>query len=143
MKKDKGEVVSDFFVQMLTILVSFTLIFASIYYLKYTEMKNNISVAMRSTILQMEQIGYLDDSTKNQLQTRLQGLGMTGEAGTGAPEVTGTAEHAAESPKLFLTVKGRTPLTQMTNEVLTGDGWFRRILVPVNMSQYSVAVGYE
>ena len=144
-KKDNGEIVSDLAAIMLTIIGSFCLIFAGIFYLQFTETKNNIAVAMRSTILQMEETGYLEDITKSQLKARLQGIGVTGTGGADTPVVNGTTEDSAERPKLSLTVEGSFSMSVLTEHVLEGDSensWIKKICIPIHMTQYSVAVGY-
>lgn len=144
-KKDNGEVVSDVAAIILTIMASFCLLFAGIFFLKFTETKNNISVAMRSTILQMEEIGYLDNLTKAQLTSRLQSLGVVGPDGN-SPQITGTTEDSAERPQLSLTVVGKFPMTKLSDDALSSEAgakWIDSVDIPVNMTQTSVAVGID
>lgn len=144
-EKDKGEIVSDVFAIILTIMSCFLLLFAGIYFLKFTETKNNISVAMRGAILQMEETGYLDDLTKAQLSSRLQNIGIVGPDGN-SPQITGTTEDSAERPQLTLTVKGKFSMKKLSEQALSGKdsgSWIDRVDIPVDMTQTSVAVGIE
>lgn len=145
MQKDHGEVVSDMAVLLLTIIGSFCLIFTGIYFLRFSETRNNINMAMRSAILQMEETGYLEDGVKNQLATRLKSIGVTQIGNSNkVPEVTGTGESDLERPKLTLTVDGEMSMRVLSNAALGNgeDSWFNNITIPIHMTQESVAVGF-
>ena len=140
-KKDSGEIVGELAALIMTIITSFCLIISGIYFLKFSETKSQMSAAIRNTILQMEETGYLDDFSKNQLKTKLVDIGITGVSG-GDPQIEGTQKDADDLPNIYLTVSGKIPFNLLGKQ--NGDAvYFHSISVPVTITQHSVAIGFE